>query len=176
MKKAFVLVPSLIAFVALAGCADEDTATTDTEHGGSTVDASADSTSSSEAATDNDASSQEDVSTSADGSQVDGAQGDESQGDGSTAEGGGDGDAGSTLPDSGSREAGPGGDGGLVIGGDSAASDATFQIKGPSGTNLLSSSDVNADCTGVAGATAGVYVVTCTEKTGSTGPCRTVTI
>jgi len=76
MKKSFVLVPSLLAFVALAGCADEDTATTDTEHGGSTVDARADSTTSSEAATDNEASSQEDASTSADGSQIDGAQGD----------------------------------------------------------------------------------------------------
>lgn len=98
-------------------------------------------------------------------------------GDATSPEDGGD----ATLGDAGDgamlvRADGPGGDGSLVIGGDGASTDASFQFQNPAATDLLSLNDVHADCTTVAGATAGTFVMTCQEKTGSSGPCRTITI
>jgi hypothetical protein len=154
MKSSFI-VPGVLALFALSACADEDTATIASEHPISpSVDAAADNTTSDEGA-------------SGDGSQAE-AAGPEA---GTAGEGG---DAASV--DSGRREGGPGGDGGLVIGNDGndgAAADASFQIKNPSGTNLLSFGDIHADCTAVAGAAAGTFVMTCQEKS---GPCRTITV
>jgi hypothetical protein len=71
-----------------------------------------------------------------------------------------------------------------VIGAGDAASDASFQIKSPSGTNLLSFSDIHADCNAVTGTPAGTFVMTCQEKSGTTfapslsaaSICRTITV
>ena len=95
-----------------------------------------------------------------------------------------DGDGGGVLDDGADgativadvRVDGPGGDGSLILGGDGANADASFQFKNPVGTDLLSNNDVHADCTTVAGATAGTFVMTCQEKAGGSGPCRTITI
>jgi hypothetical protein len=62
-----------------------------------------------------------------------------------------------------------------VIGNDGAMADASFQIKNPSATNLLSFMDIHADCDAVAGTPAGTFIMTCQEKSGAAGPCRTLT-
>jgi hypothetical protein len=72
-------------------------------------------------------------------------------------------------------EAGPGGDGGLILGGDGAAADASFQLKVPMSTNLLSGSDVKTTCNTV-GSVASTLTLTCTESNGAGGPCRTLTV
>jgi hypothetical protein len=73
-------------------------------------------------------------------------------------------------------ETGPGGDGGLVLGGDGGNADGAFQLKTPAGSNLLSFSDVHPTCNTVAGATTSTFVMTCRETNGSGQPCRTVTV
>jgi hypothetical protein len=73
-------------------------------------------------------------------------------------------------------EAGPGGDGGLVLGGDGGNADGAFQLKTPVGSNLLSSSDVHPTCDTVAGAASSTFVMTCRETNGSGQACRTVTV
>jgi hypothetical protein len=118
-----------------------------------------------------------DGSTSTDGT----TGGDALSTDANAAEGGDGSPADAALEDSsdGLAEAapGPGGDGGLVLGGgDAGSADASFQLKNPAGTNFLSSSDVTTSCATVAGTATGTFVMTCKESNGTNGPCRTVTV
>jgi len=183
--KASLIVPCAFALFALSACADEDVATIATEHPIPSKDASPDSGTSNETGTGGDAAASDGTSGN------DGALGEGSP-DGSQTEAGRDAEAGSagdggdsSSPDAGRRDGGPGGDGGLVIMTDAAAADASFQLKNPSGTNLLSFSDIHADCNAVTGSPAGTFVMTCQEKSGTSfapylsaaaGPCRTVTV
>jgi len=168
--KSSLLVPCVLAFFAISACADEDAATVAAEHPmPPTKDAAADASAPGDDGATNEAAADATADSASEGSSGDGAQTEASS------------DAGS---DGARREGGPGGDGGLVIGSDGAAKDASFQIKNPSGTNLLSFSDIRADCNAVNGATAGTFVMTCEEKTGTSaatywsavGPCRTVKV
>jgi hypothetical protein len=177
MKSSF-LVPCVLAFIAMSACADEDVATIAAEHP---------TPPSNDAGADTSAPGVDGATGDAADGGSDGASNEGASGDGAQAEASSDAEAGSTS-DAGSdgarRDGGPGGDGGLVIGSDGAAKDASFQIKNPSGTNLLSFSDIRADCNAVNGATAGTFVMTCEEKTGTSaatywsavGPCRTVKV
>jgi hypothetical protein len=71
---------------------------------------------------------------------------------------------------------GPGGDGSLVLGGDGAAADGLFRLQTPAGTNLLSSSDVRPGCRVVTLGPVGNYLLTCEERAGQDGPCRTIEV
>jgi hypothetical protein len=155
----------LLALTVLVACGDGDEATEnsmvmpdatvsaeaspDVAVEGSSADATADGASSADA-----------------GDSTSSADGDAALGDGADG----------ATPVADARADGPGGDGGLILGGDGANADASFQFKNPVATDLLSYNDVHADCTTVAGATAGTFVMTCQEKSGSSGPCRTITV
>ncbi len=71
---------------------------------------------------------------------------------------------------------GPGGDGGLVLGGDGGGADGAFQLKNAAATNLLSSSDVRPVCTTLDGVLPASHVMICIEAPGGNQPCRTVMV
>ena len=177
--KASFLISSVLALFALSACADEDVATIAAEHPTPPAKDAAAETAAPDDGSTSDGAPGDDGST-------DGAMSEGSSGDGGQAEASGDAEGGSASEggDGGRREGGPGGDGGLVIGSDGGAKDASFQIKNAAGTNLLSFSDIRADCNAVNGATAGTFVMTCEEKSGTSastywsdvGPCRTVKV
>jgi hypothetical protein len=97
--------------------------------------------------------------------------------DSDTAEGGALSDAGPEGSAPAEAGVGPGGDGGLVLGGDGGGADASFGLQNPASTNLLSSSALYTSCATVAGSAADSFVMTCKESNGGAGhPCRTVTV
>jgi hypothetical protein len=163
--KSLSAVSCLLALTVVVACGDGDEATES-----STV--LPDATVSAETSVDSAVEGSSAEATGGDGaSSTDGADA-TSNGDGGALDDGADGTA--IVADV--RADGPGGDGSLILGGDGANADASFQFKNPVATDLLSYNDVHTDCTTVAGATAGTFVMTCQEKAGSSGPCRTITI
>ena len=163
--KSLSAVSCLLALTVAVACGDGDEATQN-----STV--LPDATVSAEASADGAVEASSTDATGGDGASSTDAGDATSNGDGGALDDGADGTA--IVADV--RADGPGGDGSLILGGDGANADASFQFKNPVATDLLSYNDVHADCTTVAGATAGTFVMTCQEKAGSSGPCRTITI